>query len=154
MTVRCKSFQELSTSELFELLHLRSEVFVVEQQCVYQDPDEWDLGAMHLCYYDEVGLAAYARLLPPDTRFPEPSIGRVLTAGRVRKQGFGKMLMQTAIEQCCSEYRPQNIRISAQCYLQRFYTELGFHVCSEAYDEDGIPHVEMIWNADLTKAHE
>ncbi len=146
-TIRSAPLSSLTTDELLEILSLRSEVFVVEQNCVYQDPDHWDRVAEHLCFYQHDELVAYARLLPPNTRFVEPSIGRVLTRLSSRGKGLGKMLMREAIERCRVLYDHQYIRISAQCYLQRFYEELGFSICSAAYEEDGIPHVEMQWIA-------
>ena len=136
---------ELSATRLLEILRLRSEVFVVEQQCIYIDPDEFDEQALHLYATDADKVVAYARILKPSTRFIEPSIGRVLTASSHRRTGLGKELMSRAVQECCNRFEHTVIRISAQCYLQKFYTDLGFIIDSEEYDEDGIPHVEMVW---------
>lgn len=147
MEINCLQIKDMSPADLLEILSLRCAVFVVEQHCVYQDPDEWDAEAYHLSMRDAEGLAAYARLLAPGTRFDEASIGRVVTAGRVRGTGLGRTLMNHALRECCALYNTDRIRISAQCYISAFYASLGFVACSDEYDEDGIPHVEMLWTA-------
>lgn len=139
-----KSFEELSKLELYTVLGLRSEVFIIEQHCNYQDIDGKDLKSNHLmAWYDEE-LAAYTRILPPDVSFKEASIGRVLTAAKYRGLGIGTALMQKSIEKVYATYGKQPIRIGAQLYLQRFYEDLGFIKCSAEYLEDRIPHIEMI----------
>ena len=141
----CKTMEELTVSELHAVLKLRSEVFVVEQNCVYLDPDGKDNGALHLCgWLGNELLVAYARLLEPGVSYKEASIGRVLTHPSHRKDGYGKILMQKAIDFTRSKYHVSIIKISAQQYLINFYTNLGFKVASEPYLEDGIPHVEML----------
>lgn len=140
-----KSFNELNIHELYAILRVRAEVFVAEQTCFYVDPDNKDIDALHLCGYINSELAAYARLLPPGISFEEASIGRVLTAPSYRRKGFGMELMKQAIEKIILSYRINTIRIGAQVYLEVFYNGLGFKTVSEIYDEDGIPHIEMLY---------
>ncbi|MGK7294926.1 MAG: GNAT family N-acetyltransferase [Candidatus Wenzhouxiangella sp. M2_3B_020] len=141
---RLKAFDELSRRELYAVLGARVAVFVVEQDCPYQEIDGRDGDALHLAAWTPDGsLAAYARILPPGTRFDQPSIGRVLTAAGHRRTGLGQTLMRRAIAEARSRFPGDDIRISAQCYLERFYTGLGFRIDSDPYDEDGIPHVDM-----------
>lgn len=142
-----QTIDELSARQLLSILRLRSEVFVVEQTCIYNDPDAFDEVALHLSGYDGNTLVSYCRILPPGTRFEHPSIGRVVTAPAARGKGWGKELMLEAMQECRRHYPGQHIHISAQCYLERFYTELGFTLSSQPYDEDGIPHVEMLAQA-------
>lgn len=140
----CKKFDELSTTELYCILHLRSTVFVVEQNCAYLDPDNRDAGSYHLCGWLHNKLVAYCRLLPPGLAYAdEASIGRVVTDPAHRKAGFGKIMMTKAIELTMELFRVSSIKIGAQQYLKKFYGDLGFKVMSEPYLEDGIPHVHM-----------
>lgn len=142
------SFEALSGADVYEVLKVRQAVFAVEQNCVYQDVDDVDQSAWHLLGWAHPNqgraLIAYLRVVFPGVRYPEPSIGRVLTAASVRAQGVGKALTREALTQVAREYPGQSIRISAQQHLQRFYAEFGFETVSEPYDEDGIPHVEML----------
>lgn len=142
---RLERYGDLTREALYAALRARVAVFVVEQDCPYQDLDGMDDRAVHVSgWTDADELIAYARLLPPATRFAEPSIGRVLTTDAGRGKGLGRPLMQRAIH-CCRQHWPdQPIRISAQQHLARFYGSLGFEIDSEPYDEDGIPHVEML----------
>ena len=126
---------------------LREEVFIVEQKCLYQDADGRDLLAQHLLGYRGTELIAYARVLPGGTRFPEISIGRVLTSPRARRSGAGRALMEEAIARIGRQHGPSPIRISAQAYLEKFYASLGFVRVSDSYLEDGIPHYEMLRRA-------
>jgi len=147
-------FDELSTRELYDVLKLRQAVFVVEQNCAYQDADDVDQFAWHLLGWQEPApptrkLVAYLRLVFPGVKYPEPSIGRVLTAASARRQGLGKQLTREALIQAASEYAGQSLRISAQQHLADFYKEFCFSIVSEPYDEDGIPHVEMLRMGDL-----
>lgn len=138
-----KSFNELSTAELYKILQLRCAVFVVEQNCPYQDLDNKDLNAIHLWNSDTDGnITAYCRLLPAGISYTEASIGRVATT--VRNTGLGRVLMQKAISFIHDTWNQSAIRISAQLYLDKFYTSLGFETVSEPYMEDGIPHIEMV----------
>lgn len=140
----CKPFSELSVYELYTMLRLRNEVFVAEQNCVYQDADNKDQNCFHLCGRMNETLIAYARLVPPGISFNEVSIGRILTSPASRGNGSGKMLMQQAIAFCRQIFGNQNIRIGAQFYLKRFYESFGFVQCSGKYVEDNIIHIEMI----------
>ncbi len=139
-------FDELTTKELYEILRYRAEVFVVEQNCVYQDLDNKDLHCFHLVGRKsaDAPLAAYTRIVPPGISFKEPSIGRVLTASAFRGSSYGKQLMQESIRIVTSKYPNQGVRIGAQTYLDRFYRNLGFEPTGSVYDEDGIEHVEMV----------
>ena len=143
---RHKSFEKLSNLELYEMIQLRNEVFVVEQDCVYQDADGKDLKSTHLLGYKNEELAAYVRIVPPSISYEDYcSIGRVVVSPNHRRKDYGKAVMNKSIEICKKEYT-ENIKISAQCYLEKFYTELGFKVVSEQYLEDDIPHYAMIYN--------
>ena len=138
-----KRFNELSTVELYNLLQLRSEVFVVEQNCVYQDIDGKDEKALHVLGYYQGDLAAYARLFNKGYYFEETSIGRVVVSPKYRDKKFGHDLMKTAIEAISEFYNEKEITISAQEYLQKFYESHGFVKVSEMYLEDDIPHIRM-----------
>ena len=140
---RVVPYAELTLDELYGLLDLRYRVFVVEQECAYRDTDGLDQVALHLFGEREGELLAYARLLAPGVAYPEPAIGRVITAPEGRGQGFGKALMERAIAEIDARW-PGPIQIGAQRYLDRFYRELGFEPVGEPYLEDGIPHVHMI----------
>lgn len=139
-----KKFEELNPGELYHILQLRNNVFVVEQNCVYQDADGKDIHALHVCGWDNDKLAAYARIIPKGISYTEASIGRVLTAPGYRRKGLGIALMQKCIVTAFSSFNCDEIRIGAQVYLTRFYQSLGFIPCSNEYLEDGIPHREMI----------
>lgn len=141
-------FSSLTVNELYEILQVRSDVFVIEQQCIYPDLDNKDQKCYHLMgRIPETGeLAAYARIVPPGVSYEEPSIGRVLTAGKHRRNKFGKALMQRSIEAVQALYPDQSIRIGAQTYLLTFYNSCGFVETGDAYDEDGIEHIEMVRN--------
>lgn len=132
-------FEQLSPRRLHEVFRLRAAVFVVEQACLYEDIDGLDPAAEHVLFEDDEGLAGYARILPAGTRFPEPSIGRVVVAPRVRGKGLGRRLMEAAIARAEAHGA---LALSAQAHLEAFYASLGF-VAGERYDEDGIPHVAM-----------
>lgn len=140
-----KHFNDLTVSELYAIIALRNIVFVVEQNCVYNDTDDKDLDCWHLCGYYENELVAYARIIRPGVSYPQASIGRVVTHPDFRKKGFGIELMKLAIEKTRSEFNINAIKISAQSYLINFYQSLGFGIISETYLEDGIPHVAMLY---------
>ena len=139
-----KSFYELTTLELYTILKLRSEVFVIEQNCIYQDIDTKDLKSFHLMAFDGDMLAAYTRILPPGISFEEASIGRVLTASSHRGKGIGIMLMEKSIAACSTTFGVESIKIGAQLYLKKFYESFGFAQTSDAYLEDGIEHIDML----------
>lgn len=141
----CLSFDELDPHRLYALMCLRQQVFVIEQSCVYQDADNFDQEALHLFAMDGDRLIACCRILAPGKKYTEPSIGRVCTAQSHRGMGLGRVLMEKALEQLTARYPFQRVRISAQLYLQSFYTSLGFRTTSAPYDEDGILHVNMLW---------
>jgi ElaA protein len=142
-----KSFNELTTIELYAIMQQRNEVFVVEQNCVYQDADNKDRQSFHLAgWYNDI-LVACCRILPPQLSFEEASIGRVLTAAAYRKTGAGRALMQRAVDATLQQFKCREITISAQLYLQNFYQSLGFTPISDTYLEDGIPHIEMRFTA-------
>ncbi|WP_367914867.1 GNAT family N-acetyltransferase [Leadbetterella sp. DM7] len=145
MIFTCKSFGELTVTELYEILALRSEVFVVEQNCVYQDPDHKDLRARHCQGIHEGQLAAYTRIFDLDQSYEGfLSIGRVLVSPRFRQHGFGKSVMEYSIAECHRRFGKYPIKIGAQSYLERFYNDLGFRTAGPEYLEDGIPHQIMI----------
>lgn len=141
----CKSFADLNTEELYALLQLRSQVFVVEQHCPYQDLDGKDRQAMHLwCSDDEGKVLACCRILPAGISYSEASIGRVANDVSVRGKGVGRQLMQEALAYTRMHMPAIPVRIGAQLYLQRFYESLGFVPTGESYLEDDIPHIEML----------
>jgi ElaA protein len=145
MIWKIKSFEELTTAELYAILRLRSEVFIIEQNCAYQDLDNSDQKALHLMGTGKGGeLLAYTRIFGPGIKFTEASIGRVVTSPQARGKGAGRELMERSISELQQHYGVIPIKIGAQQYLQRFYTSLGFEQTSDTYLEDGIPHIEML----------
>jgi ElaA protein len=139
-----KKFTELNTTELYAILQLRNEVFVVEQNCPYQDADDKDQKSLHFMGWDGATLVAYTRIIPQGISYNEASIGRVVTSPKYRGAGAGKELMRRSIEHTYSSFNCTRIKIGAQVYLQSFYEGLGFVQCSEPYLEDNIPHIEML----------
>jgi ElaA protein len=144
ITWQLKNFDALTPHELYAILRLRTEVFVVEQACVFQDMDNKDQASLHLMGWKGNDLVAYTRLVPPGVSYQEASIGRVVTAPRERGSGFGKQLMEKSIEEVVHLYGKTPIRLGAQLYLKKFYESLGFRQTSDVYDEDGIDHIEML----------
>jgi len=140
----CKPFDSLTTKELYEILRLRSEIFVVEQHCIFLDQDNKDFSCQHLMLYANKELMAYARIVPAGLSFEEPSIGRIVSSPAARGKGFGKQLVQLAIENCLRLHGNKPIKIGAQLYLKAFYESFGFEQVSEIYDEDGIDHLDMV----------
>jgi ElaA protein len=137
--------EQLSPLDVYELLALRSEVFVVEQVCIFQDADGVDRQAHHLLGRDESGhLLALLRIVDPGVKYGEPSIGRVISAPAVRQSGVGRDLMAQGIRHCRALWPGQGIRISSQARLEGFYRGFGFQTVTEPYLEDDIPHVEML----------
>jgi len=142
----CKLFNDLSPIELYKILQLRNAVFVVEQNCVFQDADNKDEGCLHFMGFKDEILVAYTRLVPPGYIYKEASIGRVVTSSQHRSKGLGKELMQRSIDLCKHYFGDGPIKIGAQCYLLKFYESFGFKIIGERYDEDGIEHVHMLLN--------
>jgi len=143
-TYTLSSFEELSNTQLYEILRLRNEVFVVEQNCAYQDLDELDQTSLHLCHWVEDKLIAYTRLLSPGADFQEASaIGRIITNASVRRKGFGRPIIWRSIEECENRWPKASIKIHAQSYLLDFYREFGFEPYGEEFLEDGLPHYFM-----------
>ncbi len=140
---KIKPFQALSLSELYSILQLRSEVFVVEQNCIYQDIDGKDEKALHVLGEFDGKIVAYARLFKPNDYFEKSSIGRVIVDQDFRDKKLGHFLMREAIEAIRNHFGETQITISAQLYLKNFYESLGFIQTSEMYLEDDIPHIEM-----------
>lgn len=141
---RFKSFEELTKTELHQMMILRQQVFVVEQDCPYLDADEKDQDSHHLLGYVEESLVAYLRLVQPGISYQEMSFGRIVTAQNQRGTGLGIALMQEGIEQSIKLYGTSRNRISAQSHLLLFYQKFGFESTGKEYLEDGIPHTEMI----------
>lgn len=139
-----KPFAELSADELYALLRLRSEIFVVEQNCVFLDMDNKDQTCWHLLGWQDGALVAYSRLVPPGVSYEESSIGRVATAITARGNGIGRELMQQSIIGTKKLFGDHIIRIGAQLYLEKFYSTLGFVPTGGIYPEDGIPHIQML----------
>jgi len=144
LQVFTKSFSELTTNELYAILQLRSEVFVVEQDCVYQDIDEKDKKALHVIGFINSKVVAYTRIFKPGDYFKKASIGRVVVAKNERKYGYGHVIMKHSINAIKNNLNQTIIEISAQTYLNNFYELHGFNQVGEEYLEDGIPHIRMI----------
>lgn len=145
MNFECLPFTDLSTTQLYEILHLRSEVFVVEQTCAYQDLDRKDTqtGVQHLMMFDNKQLFGYARLLPPGISYDNSSIGRIIISPIIRDKGLGRLLIQEAIDRTFVLWPNVGITIGAQSHLSKMYQNFGFNEISEHYLEDGILHVDM-----------
>jgi len=144
MEITVKTFDELSKQELYSILRLRSEVFVVEQDCVYQDIDRKDDKALHIMGIEDGILVAYARCFQPGDYFDKASIGRILVRENYRKMGYGHAITKAAIKAIKSKFKADTIKISAQIYLVIFYESHGFKTVGDRYMEDGIPHIAMI----------
>ena len=140
---KIKSFEELSIHELYEILKVRQEVFVVEQTCYYLDADGYDQKALHLFAEKEGKVVAYCRIFPKGVKYPETSIGRVLTHPDFRNLKLGKTLISFALEAIKTRFNTTECRISAQDYLIKFYSDFGFQDTGKKYLEDDIPHTEM-----------
>ena len=139
-----KSFSELNTIELYQILQLRAEVFVVEQDCVYQDIDSKDQSALHIIGKKDNKIIAYTRVFKGGDYFKEASIGRVVVSLKERHLNYGQQIMEASIVAIKNNYQTTEIKISAQKYLEKFYNNLGFNTQGEPYLEDGIPHIGML----------
>ncbi|MBK8911438.1 MAG: GNAT family N-acetyltransferase [Chlorobi bacterium] len=143
-----RRFDDITARELYDVMNLRQRVFTIEQNCIYLDADYLDIHADHLLGKNGTGeLIAYLRIVHPGKKYAEPSIGRVITAPEARRIGLGKELMEQGMAWIAEKHPNQGVRISAQHHLERFYMGFGFRVIGEPYDEDGIPHVEMVSHA-------
>lgn len=145
MDWKINSFEQLNLEELYALLALRTDVFVVEQSCPYPEVDRRDSACYHLLVKEKNELIAYLRILPRGQTFEEASIGRVLVSPSYRGQGLARFIMVKAIEFIEKEWKEEKIKIAAQAYLQDFYVQIGFEVVSDVYLEDDIPHVDMLY---------
>ncbi|TYB74156.1 GNAT family N-acetyltransferase [Bizionia gelidisalsuginis] len=143
--IQVQPFSALTTTQLYSILQLRSEVFVVEQDCVYQDIDGKDDKALHIIGYKDDKIVAYTRVFAPGDYFELASIGRVVVVKSERKHSYGYDIMTASITALHSHFKTSHIHISAQCYLKKFYNTLGFKATGKEYLEDGIPHMEMIY---------
>ena len=152
MTVKytIKGFDELSAVDIYYILQARSQVFVVEQHCVYQDIDELDFDCLHLVAHMDKTLIGYCRIIPPNVggngTNPNPRVGRVLVLPDNRHHGVAREIMTRAIKHCHSKYGKKPIQIAAQTYLIHFYQSLGFEAVGQPYEEDGLDHIDMILN--------
>jgi ElaA protein len=143
MQFTSKEFNQLQPSEIYRIYRLRAQVFVVEQKCAYLDVDEKDLVSWHVLMQHNDELAGYSRIVPPGVSYREPSIGRVVVDPGFRGMGAGKELMKQALKKTRELYEGQDVVISAQTYLVKFYTDLGFKIEGPEYLEDNIPHIKM-----------
>lgn len=141
------SFDGLGVDQLYDILHLRQQVFVIEQACLYQDLDNLDQQALHLCGYEDGALLAYLRALPPGVSYPQSSLGRIVVSPAARGRDLGREIVRRGIELNLATWPGSAIAIGAQAHLETFYNELGFVTASDVYDEDGIPHITMHYPA-------
>lgn len=139
-----KKFEELTSNELYDILRLRNEVFVVEQQCIYNECDNKDQKCMHLWCSLDGRIAGYCRIVPPGVSYPEASFGRIVSHPEFRNLKLGHQMMRYILQIAQNHYHTDVIRISAQVYLGKFYEQYGFKQISEPYLEDTLPHMEML----------
>ena len=146
--LQCLDFNSIPNADLYEMLRQRQEVFVIEQQCFYSDMDGYDEAAHHLLGWQTVegkrSLSAYLRCIAPGIKYAEMSLGRVLTTQAARGSGAGRQLIAEGIRNAEALHPGHRIRIGAQAHLEKFYGSFGFKAVGEPYDEDGIPHLEML----------
>lgn len=147
LNIKRRSFNELSLNELYDMLRLRTEVFVVEQNCVYQDMDGKDENALHILGSKNGKLVAYSRIFPPGEYFEEPAIGRILVRKSERKNSYGHEILEASMKAIAEYYDAPVIKLSAQTYLTKFYEAHGFEQIGKGYMEDGIPHIAMLKKA-------
>jgi ElaA protein len=146
---KVKAFKDLTVDELYAILQLRETVFVVEQNCIYNDIDNLDQVCYHLFSEDQnTGkIIAYTRLVPANVKFDVPAVGRLISDKNYRGKGLGRALMMKSIEETCRLFNTNVVKISAQTYLLNFYVSIGFKPISQPYDEDGIEHIDMLWQS-------
>ncbi|MGL5123086.1 MAG: GNAT family N-acetyltransferase [Fusobacteriaceae bacterium] len=143
MRIEIKKFNELTGEEIYEIFKIRAEIFVVEQNCIYNDLDKKDKEAIHLMMKDKNEVKAYLRILKPGVSYPASSLGRVLVVKEARRKGFAEKILKEGIKYILQNYQGDKITIGAQEYLKEFYKKLGFEIESEVYLEDGIKHIDM-----------
>ncbi|CAM2067701.1 GNAT family N-acetyltransferase [Sulfidibacter corallicola] len=148
------ALDDLSARQLYRIISLRERVFVVEQECIYLDADGLDIDSCHLCGWDGETVVAYLRLMPPGVKYPEAAIGRVVIAPERRGEGLAKALMREAIRESERRFPGVDLKLSGQCYLEGFYSDLGFQSRGEPYLEDGIPHITMTRSAGVAQSPE
>ncbi len=146
MDIEVKSFNELSNHELYAILKLRAAVFIVEQDCAYQDLDDKDIKALHVIGKENGSLVAYSRIFKAGDYFEEASMGRIVVDIAHRSRGLGKEIVLASEKAITDHFSDRTVKLSAQSYLQNFYIELGYQVVGEEYLEDGIPHIAMVKN--------
>ncbi len=147
---KIRRFKELTVDELYKVLALRSDVFVVEQECIYNDIDGKDLKSTHMWIQENGKIVAYIRIVDKGVSYEEASIGRVVVAKEERGRGLAKKIVREGIKYITEGSSEKKITIGAQEYLKEFYQDLGFVEISDVYDEDGIPHLDMQYNCDLS----
>jgi len=135
-------FNKLSPADVYNILKLRQDIFIIEQNCIYDDIDGMDLFSEHVMFYDDETLAAYSRIVPAGAKFDEISIGRIIVHPNYRGRGLGKEIVNKSLD-ILRKRKVNCVMIEAQCYLENFYRSLGFEKISEPYDVDEIPHIEM-----------
>jgi ElaA protein len=145
MQFEIKEFEDLTTAQLYKIIKARIDIFVVEQNCPYEECDNKDYDSIHIFSQENNEIIAYLRIIPAGVSYKEPSIGRVLVAKEYRRQGIAKKMMNKALVYISNNFENDSIRISAQKYLLDFYKSLGFEEVSDEYLEDGIPHHEMLY---------
>lgn len=143
MNYTVKYFEELTNTELYLILKLRQEVFIIEQNCIYPDIDELDFCSLHILAFNGRELVAYCRIIPKGKKYPEFSIGRVVVSPEKRLSGEGRKLMNFALQHIQRKFQTKKIIITAQYHLKNFYRSLGFKQTSDIYLEDGIEHIQM-----------
>ncbi len=138
-----KEFNSLTASDIYKILKLRQDIFIIEQDCIYEDIDNLDQSSEHLMLFDGETLVAYSRIVPPGKKFEDYSIGRIIVEKGYRGKNFGREIVKKSLS-ILKERNADIVRIEAQEYLLDFYTSLGFRAISDSYPVDGIPHIEMI----------
>jgi ElaA protein len=151
MQFEIKEFEDLTTAQLYKIIKARIDIFVVEQNCPYEECDNKDYDSIHIFSEENNKIIAYLRIIPAGISYQEPSIGRVLVNKEYRRQGIAKKIMYLALEYINNNFETNYIRISAQKYLLNFYENIGFKKVSEEYLEDGIPHYEMLYKYEMKK---
>ncbi|WP_430788744.1 GNAT family N-acetyltransferase [Virgibacillus flavescens] len=146
MNWNMKNFQDLTNEELYGIMKARVDVFVIEQECPYEELDNYDQEASHFFLTIEDKIAAYVRILPSHKKYEEVSIGRVLVVKTFRGNGYAKLIMEKAMDHVENQWQENTIKIQAQKYLHTFYSSLGFIQISDVYLDDNIPHIDMIWD--------